>query len=63
MHYNETYVDMVEKGILDPAKGYKKCSSERNKCCFYTSYNRVMLYLQLKRKHGYASRRLQVEWE
>ena len=36
---NEKYVNMVENGILDPAK-VKKCTSERNKCCIYTSYNR-----------------------
>ena len=60
----EEYVDMVQAGIVDPAKvtrsalqnatsvastllsckGYKKCSAECNKCCFYTSYHRVCCF-------------------
>ena len=37
--YNEEYVDMVEAGILDPAKVTR--SAERNQRCIYPAYNRV----------------------
>ena len=39
--YNEKYVDMVEAGILDPAKVTKKRPSERYKRGFHTAYYRV----------------------
>ena len=33
--YNEEYVNMVEAGILDPAKVTRSCSAECNKRCIY----------------------------
>ena len=53
---NEKYVDMVGAGILDPVKGYKKCSSECNKCCFYTPDYRVCSCYNQRRYSGYAGR-------
>ena len=37
----EEYVDMVQAGIVDPAKVTRSALTECNQCCFYTSYNRV----------------------
>ena len=39
--YNEEYVDMVEAGILDPAKVTRSAPAERNQRCIYPAYNRV----------------------
>ena len=39
--YKEEYVNMVDAGILDPAKGYQKRSAERNQRCFYLPDYRV----------------------
>ena len=52
----EEYVDMVEAGILDPAKSNKKCTSERNKCSIYASDNRVLCSEHQKKILGNASR-------
>ena len=38
---NEKYVDMVEAGILDPAKVTKKRSAERNQRSFHSADHRV----------------------
>ena len=39
---------MVENGILDPAKGYKKCITERNICCIYTLQQSLLLQISKK---------------
>lgn len=36
----EDYTDMVQAGIVDPAK-VTKCAPECNKCSIYTPYNRI----------------------
>ena len=38
---NEEYVDMVDAGIVDPAKVTRSALTECYKCCIYTSYNRI----------------------
>ncbi len=43
----EEYVDMVEAGILDPAK-VTEVHSERNKCSIYTSDNRICCVANIK---------------
>ena len=37
---NDKYVNMVDAGILDPAKVTRSALTECYKCCIYTSYNR-----------------------
>ena len=53
----EEYVDMVEAGILDPAKVTRSALAERNKCSIYTSDNRVLCSEHQRRYSGNAGRR------
>ncbi len=39
---------MVEAGIVDPAKVTRSALTECYQCCFYTSYNRSLLYTTIK---------------
>ena len=54
---NEKYVDMVDAGYPGSCKGYKKRSSERNKRCIYSAYNRICCCKHQRRCSGNASRR------
>ena len=54
---NEKYVNMVDEGILGSCKGYKKRSSERNKRCIYSAYNRICCCKYQRGCSGNASRR------
>ena len=60
--YNETYVDMVEKGILDPAKVTRSALQNATSVAS-TLLTTESVYLQLKRIHRLCQQAEQVEWE
>ena len=54
---NGEYVNMIDAGILDPAKVTRSALQKCYKCCIYTAYNRIRCCNNQRRCSGNAGRR------
>ena len=61
--YNEEYVDMVEEGILDPAKVTRSALQNATSVACHLPDNRILCCKYQRRNSGHAGRRSSAEWE